>query len=88
MWNTVTLLKMTDEGKVADAKDLDLVLETHWLCQGYDPAGKPSQKSLSDKIMFDMQIQLQNKFHGNTYTVSKKREIVASSLMLVKNLWS
>ena len=79
---------MIDEGRVADAKDLYLVLETCWLCQVYDPAGKPSQKSVSDKIMFDMQIQLQNKFHGNTDTVSKKGEIVASSLMLLKNLWS
>ena len=50
MWHTVTLLKMTDEGKVADAKDLDLVLETRWLCQGYDPAGKPSQKSLPNEV--------------------------------------
>ena len=48
VWNTVTLLKMTDEGKVADAKNLDPVLETRWPRQGYDPAGKPSQKSLSD----------------------------------------
>lgn len=45
--------------------------------------GEPPQISLNDKIVFDMKMQLQKKYHGSTPTLlSKQREMMTSQLLI------